>query len=370
MGDGRYIRVLEVSEATAGGVRRHLRDLACGLAGCRVSFAVSCERDGGFREDVAAFRAKGIVCHEIPMERRIAPFADAASLCALVRAVRQDRPDVIHAHSSKAGFLAREAGRLCKVPVVYTPHVFPFLMQCGGFRRLYRALERLAVPWTAAVIVLSQEERDAALSLGFPESRVYLIPNGICPGPLASRVPPPAGKTFHVGFFGRFCFQKGADLLPSIIHAAEGMRFFCYGDGGLLDSVRGQCEADFFGAYRQGSAVGLMQALDAVVVPSRWEGCPYVVLEAWEAGVPVVASGVGGITDLIQDGRNGVLVPGTDVAAWAKALAGLAGDPVKWSALVEGGRASLKEYALAKMVEATESVYREVCGNGNPGHCG
>ena len=165
--------VLQVLEATEGGTRRHLRDLVGGLdpAEFRCALAVACRRDPDFQNDLTAWCANGLDVTELAMQRGLSPLADLAALAGLIRCVRRVRPDLIHAHSAKAGALARAAGCLCRVPVVYTPHAFPFLMACGPRRRgFYRWVERLACRETATIIAVSSEEEAAALALGYPRA--------------------------------------------------------------------------------------------------------------------------------------------------------------------------------------------------------
>lgn len=364
--------VLHVLEATEGGTRRHLDDLVSALdpVAFRSVLAVSFLRDGSARgEDVARYAARDVPLVEVPMRREIRPLADLASLARLARCVRRVRPDVIHAHSAKAGFLARLAGAWCRVPVVYTPHVFPFLMGCGKRRRkLYRTLERSVRGLTAALIAVSEEERGAALALGFPAERVFLIPNGVAcadAGPVRVRESGP----LTVGFFGRLSRQKGPDLLleaaGDVATHLPQVTFRLHGGGELGEALRGQAEkqrlgshARFLGHCRSGEVVARMRDVDVVAVPSRWEGCPYVVLEAFEAGVPVVATAVGGVPELIRNGLNGVLVEPGNTEALADGLLELLRDPDKRRRLAEAGRASLAGHRLADMAAATGEVYR------------
>lgn len=367
------IRVMQVIEATEGGTRRHLRELAGALdpAEFELCMAVSCARDAEFRNDMAGYAGRGVAVEEIPMRRRIAPLADVAALFRLIRFVRRSRPDVLHAHSSKAGALARLAGWVCRVPVVYTPHGFPFLMACGPWRRkLYRAVERLLRPAAAAVIAVSSEEAREALALGFAAERVFLVPNGVKPVP--GREPPVRdGGLLQVGFFGRLTRQKGADLFIDAAAAVSarlpGARFVVYGSGEDEPALRrrvARCAAPeairFGGAYAQQEAVGYMRQVDVVAVPSRWEGCPYVVLEAFEAGVPVVAAAAGGVTDLIEDGVSGVLVAAGDAAALGRALEGLLRDPQARARLAARGRERAGAFTLEAMAAAVAGVYRRV----------
>lgn len=368
--------VLQVLEATEGGTRRHLRDLVGALdpAAFRCVLAVSCRRDPDFQSDLAAWRARGLEVTELAMRRGVSPFADLAALTGLVRCVRRVRPDLIHAHSAKAGALARAAGALCRVPVVYTPHAFPFLMKEGGPRRraFYRRVERLARRGTATVIAVSREEEAAALALGYARERVALIPNGVAPCE-AGAVIVRDTAALRVGFLGRLTRQKGPDLLLDamqevVVHLPH-VRVVIYGDGPMAAPLRARAELGplaghvrFAGPSAQPDAVSLLRGVDVAVVPSRWEGCPYVVLEAFQAGVPVAAAAVGGVVDLIRHGENGLCVPPEDPEALGDALLTLLRDAVLRRKLAEQGRATLADLTLAQMVSRVEQVYRGVCG--------
>lgn len=364
------IKVLHVLEATEGGTRRHLRDLALGLDRGRfdVSLAVSCRRDAAFAEDLPEYAAHGVAVHSVSMRASIAPVGDAAGWVRLARLIRRTAPDVVHAHSAKAGFLARAAGAACGVPVVYTPHVFPFLMS-GRRRRtnFYRRLERLAVRWTAAVIAVSREEEAAALALGFAPGQVHVIANGL-PGPPPPLPPQKSGAAVKVGFFGRLASQKGADMF---LEAARVIRkagvptsFVMHGHGEWGDGLRERAdyfglrdEVTFAGAYAQGQALERMREVDIVVVPSRWEGCPYVILEAFRAGAPVVAFAVGGCRDLIRDNENGLLCRPGDAASLGEAVIRLADNPPLRQRLARQAWQDSAAYTAERMVRMTEAVY-------------
>ena len=367
--------VLQVLEATEGGTRRHLRDLVGALdpAAFRCALAVACRRDPDFQSDLAAWRVRGLDVIELAMRRGVSPWADLAALAGLVRCVRRVRPDMIHAHSAKAGVLARSAGFLCRVPVVYTPHAFPFLMACGPRRReFYRWVERLARRGTAAVIAVSGEEEVSALALGYPPERVARIPNGVAPVDAGGIVVRDIAS-LRIGFMGRLTRQKGPDLLLDamqevIVHLPHVQVVF-YGDGEMAAELRERAGQEplsrhvrFAGPYAQSEAIRLLREVDIAVLPSRWEGCPYVLLEAFQAGVPVVAAGVGGVTDLVRHGENGLCVPPEDSEALGDALLTLLRDAALRRALAEGGRAALTAFTLTQMVSRVEQVYREVCG--------
>jgi glycosyltransferase involved in cell wall biosynthesis len=364
--------VLHVLEALEGGTRRHVRDLISALdpAAFRCELAVSRLRDPlDGEEELAGYAARGVPVHEIPMRRGIAPLSDLANLARLVRLVRRVRPGLIHAHSAKAGFLARLAGAWCRVPVVYTPHAFAFLMTCGERRRrLYRRLETSMRGRTAALIVVSEEEAREAARLGYAPERVALIRNGVRPadaGPVRVR----ESGELTVGFFGRLAPQKGPDLL---LEAAAGVvahlpqvRFRLFGGGAMEAALRERAEGLQVGAHvrfegecRQEEVVARMREVDVVAVPSRWEGCPYAVLEAQQAGVPVAAAAVGGVPELIRDGVDGLVFEPESPEALCDALLSLLRDPQKRLRLAEQGRAAVAERGLVAMASAVSAVYR------------
>ena len=368
------ITVLQVMEATEGGTRRHLRDLVSALDEqlFRPALAVSCGRESAFRTcDLPEYAARGVPVHEVPMVRGIAPVTDALSLLQLVRVIRRVRPDVIHAHSSKAGFLARVAGICCRVPVVYTPHVFPFLMACGARKRaLYRLLERCVRSAAAAVIAVSEEEVREALRLGYAGDRVFLIRNGVAACEAGAVTVRETGA-LKVGFFGRLARQKGPDVLleaaPYVVAHLPHVGFCLTGDGEMREELHAQVErlqieahVTFHRACPQGETVARMRESDVAVLPSRWEGCPYVVLEAFQAGVPLVCSSVGGVPELIKDGVNGVLVEADNAEALCDGLLGLLRDPDKRRRLAEAGRMTAATHTLAGMAAAVGAVYQSV----------
>lgn len=364
--------VLHVLEAMEGGTCRHVSELLPGLAarGYPVALATSFRRDPALADAIVpAFAECGIALHELPMRRAVSPLADLCALTRLKRLIQTLAPGIIHTHSSKAGFLGRLAGAAQGVPVVHTPHAFPFLMEGSrAKRRLYRLLERLVQPKTAALIAVSHEEVQAAHELGFPPGRIHHIPNGTrYPAAAAAAVAPAAvAPRQAIGFFGRLCRQKGADVL---LRAVAGMdvEACIYGNGEDGAAVREHCRrlrlghrVRFMGGCPQGEVVDAMRGCAVIAVPSRWEGFPYVVLDAYAAGVPVVAARVGGIPDMVQDGVTGVLVPPDDAPALAAALAALLNNPPRRHALAAAARKLLPSYALDTMVDNIACVYRAV----------
>lgn len=385
------LHIVQILEATTGGTRRHLRDLVLGLdpSAFRVEVIVSLSRDADCVRDVALFRARGIGVHIVPMRRRVAPLADARACFRLWRLLRRLRPDVVHTHSSKAGFIGRLAARLAGVPVVvHTPHAFAFEDAGAPLRgRCYRALERLAAHWTTRLIAVSKRERELALEIGFRSEQVAVIPNGIGggeeptsntqPATSNSQQPTKVGAAMDVGrsrpptvgFIGRLCRQKAPDVflaaIPAMLAQAPEARFRVIGDGPWRRRIRRHVARQSwrarvsFGTARDELDVAReLAGLEVLAMPSRWEGLPYTLLEALQAGVPVVAADVGGIREVAEGGAGVRLVPSEDAPRLAAAVNGLLGAPEERARQRAAGLVRVRAFDLETMVARTAAVYR------------
>lgn len=345
------IEIAEILEATTGGTRRHLFDLATGLDPARfhVTAVVSTLRDPLFLGDIARIRAMGIDVVDIPMRREISPWLDACALARIYRRLRRGRFDIVHTHSSKAGFLGRIAARLAGVPVViHTPHVFPFLMEGPALRnKFYAALERIAARCTTRIVCVWQDEKRAAQDWRImPADRIIVIENGIDAGAFACGQAASAEARarcglkdgeFAVGVIGRFTAQKGhrhlIEAARIVCREIPAVRFLLVGDGELkteiLSMISEKGLTEHFRIMDQTEDIyAFYHALDLFVLPSLWEGLPYSLLEAMACGRAVVATRVGGVGDVVADGSDGLLVSPADSIALARAIVTVLSDPV------------------------------------------
>jgi glycosyltransferase involved in cell wall biosynthesis len=385
---GPALQVLQVVEATTAGVGRHVLDLSAGLVELGVDVTVACPpvREGAERDVALVERlaARGVAVAPLPMRRAIRPAADWRAYRALLALLRRERFDVVHAHSSKAGVLARLAARRAGVPAVaYTPHAFAFQ---GAPRRpsgrLYRGLERwLGHRATDRLICVGRSERELALRHCIaPAGALALVENGIDPAPFVAAARDGARPLDDldlsrplVGFVGRLAPQKGLDVLIEALRllVEAGVEASCVlvGEGearaalaarvaryGLDGYVR-------FAGYRD-DVPQVLAGLDVFVLPSRYEALPYSLMEAMAAGRAVVASDAGGNRDLVVDGETGLLVPAGDPRALADALRGLLAAPGGEAGRARLGRAAqaaaLARPAAAGMARRTLALYRAV----------
>jgi glycosyltransferase involved in cell wall biosynthesis len=376
------MRILLVMEATVGGTRRHLVDLAQGLhrRGQEVHVAASAERSPDFREDLTRLARVGIGVTEVPMSRSVKPGRDAQHTAALRRLLKDLRPDVVHTHSSKAGAVGRLASWSTGIGArVHTPHTFAFLfggMFSAGQKAFYRTVEGWLCKRTDRVIAVSDTEAQAVVDSGvIGPDRVVVVPNGIDPAPWMD-VPGDGRAEFGLpegvplgALVGLMNLAKGQDLALLALARPENrdLHLVFAGTGETEPELRELAErlgiedrAHFLGWCED--VPRLLACCDMLILPSRWEGMPYVVLEAMAAGLPVVVTAVHGARELVESSGAGYVVALEDAGALAYAMGQvLALGPEQRRVMgARGRRRVLADFDLANMISRTLEVYREV----------
>jgi len=374
----RAIRVLLVAaaNATTGGGERHVADLIRCLPAAGIETGLACPPGG----DLTAL-ADSLGLPVYPAEISGAP--TPASQAALRHAMASFAPDIVHAHGSRAALHVRLADRLARTRCVYTVHGIHVDKAPLPRRIMLTAAERFLRPRTAAFITVCESDlrRGARLRIIDP-ARATAIHNGIeMLGDGAEPVQSPVTSASLraeadisadaplVLAIGRLCEPKDhATLLRAwaiVQRETPAARLAIIGSGPLrasldaLSASLGIGPAVRFLPPRPDVATAYREA-DAFVLSSRWEGFPYVVLEAMSHGLPVVATSVDGIPEAIEDGVSGLLVPPHDPAALAAALVTVLRDSALASALGHVARERVaREFSLAVMVAATASVYEK-----------
>jgi glycosyltransferase involved in cell wall biosynthesis len=374
-------KILWVMEPLIGGTLQHLE---CFLAHTdpadfEVHLAVSVARDPSVRARFDVWRGAGWTVHEVTMVRSPSPVRDAAALLKLWRLCRRERFDLVHTHCAKAGFLGRLAARLTGTPAVHTPHVFPF--DRGGGRLaegVYSWLERRAGCWTDRVVLLSryqfwQLEHRRIMAV----ERTEVIPNGVDTdafgptdrGPARGRLGL-SPDLFVVLAAGRLCRQKGFDILVDA--AAEmasqppGFVILIAGAGEDERALRAHIESKCLGRTvkvvgKQDSLTDYYEACNLVAMPSRYEGCPYVLLEAMASGRPVACAAVSGMDEFVRDGETGYVLGEAEGAAWAAVLGRAAGQRAELDRMGAAARRGFRpEWEAGHSVSRLHDVYAQV----------
>lgn len=376
--------MLYVSGPQAGGMSRHLnallghfcRDWDVAVASPFVT------GKGPWQNGEAAAAPKYF---PLPLSGGSAPLGDGAVFMKLARICRSERVDLVHAHGYKAALVALPAARLSRCPALVTVHNFLAypdisVLPESFFGRAVKAMDFLASHY----IAVSEALRKELVAKGIECSKIARIYNGITPwngerddgrggGGKGGGIDPLIGcRGLKVGTAGRLVPQKGMDIF---IRAAAGAasrfpdaRFFIAGEGPervALERLRdelGMKERLFFLGH-----VPEMQpfysALDLFVLASRSEGLSFTLLEAAAAGLPVIAAASGGIPEIIENGRNGLLFPVEDAPSLARAMLWLLGQPERREKLgCEASRDICRRFTEEKMLNETEEVYEKLAG--------
>ncbi len=351
MGKHERLRVLHVVRPAQGGIRQHVLSLLEQTGPARVQASLAAP--AAFLYSLPA----GLPVQEtLPLEiaARFSPLTDAR---AALRLRVLARPfDVVHAHGLRAGWIVALSG----VPFVLTAHN----LAEGGF--LMRPALRLIGQRARKMIAVSQAVADSLAASGVPRGKVIVIPNGISLARFSSLPARDAARralrlsnsAFTVGCIARLSPEKGVDVLLQAALLCPDMTFLAAGDGPERQKLEMLCPPHARLLGRIADTRDLLAALDALAIPSRAEGQGIVALEAMAAGVPVVASRVGGLPEMITDGETGLLVPPDDPAALAAALRRIQSDAALRERLTDNAGCLVRaRYDIKEMARAVEQVY-------------
>lgn len=353
-----------ITDSGTGGAQRHLADLHASLAG-RVQATVLAGGDGSMLREMKAAGAQTI---SIPLlDNSLSPLRGIRLLGQVMDALRRVRPDLIHAHSAKAGAIARLAGALLRIPVAYTVHGFAFKPEAPlAQRHVAHLVESLLAPLTTRMICVSSAEHGMALRLPMRRSRIATIPNGI---PDVAERADAAAPVERIVMTARFAPPKRPDLLIDAgrrLQPTQPCEIVIAGDGPQLEVMRtyAQNTPPMVNMVLPGAVDNMPELLASAqifVLLSDHEGFPISVLEAMRAGLPIVASDLPGIREQLDNGNCGVLVPPRNPGAVAAALQALAADPARRAEL---GNAARRRYAahyrVGPMAELTWQVYLDM----------
>jgi glycosyltransferase involved in cell wall biosynthesis len=301
-----------VTLAEVGGAQTYVASLVPALAE-RYDVTVAAHGPGPLRDAVERAGAEFVPLAHV--RRPLHPWHDLLGLLELLRLVRRRRLDVVHANSSKAGILGRIAAALAGVRVrIFTVHGWAFSAYSGARGVFYLWSDRLMSPLTTMTICVSETELRAGLERGAcRRERSTVILNGVdvrgTPlAPLDSEVP-------RIISVGRLRAPKDFVTLAEALRLLEPGRFraVVVGDGPDAALLPADAPLELLG--ERDDVAELLAASDVFVLSSRSEGLPMSILEAMAAGLPVVASRVGGVPELVEDGVTGFLVEPGDVPA-------------------------------------------------------
>ena len=378
----RPLRILHCFRSPVGGIFRHVRDLAEQHHRAGHKVGIICDSTtGGQHEDklfagIKPYLDLGLT--RTPIRRAIGP-ADLFTILRCSSEIKSLQPDIIHGHGAKGGALARLIGsRLrvsgSRVARLYTPHGGSLHYSRSSLTgRFYFALERLFERQTDGLVFVSEYERQIySEKIGAPRAPSFLIYNGLVDSefePVSRRED--AADFLYIGMMRRL---KGPDIFIDAFLKAERLvgrplSAAMIGDGdelsdyrqtvlhsGLHERIRFYPAMPIRAAFSHGSVM---------VVPSRAESLPYIVLEALASGLPLIASRVGGIPEILGN-ESVAMVPPDNADALAKAMAAAVSDPAELTSALPSTQALKTRFSATTMAMRMIETYENCLGGHEP----
>lgn len=369
--------LLLITKANWGGAQQYVYDLAVSLRE-KYDVVVAVGQDGPL---VARLQEEGVRVERVPhLARNISTGGDVRAWREITALFRREHPDIVHLNSSKAAFLGAIAARLMRVPrVVYTAHGWAFNERRAWWQRLlFQMLHGCIVYLAHHTIAVSKGMRAQLRIPGTQRRMTVVYPGRALPAlpdratarqALAAQAGVPFDEAqFVVGTIAELHPTKrvedGIDAFVSLAGARPHLQYVIAGEGELRAQLQARIAASGFAPRvhllgHVANAAHLLPAFDVLLLPSHSEAFGYVLLEAGQAGVPVVATCTGGIPDIVQHEHSGTLVPVGDVEALAAAIAHYEANPKRCRAHGRALRRVVQRFSLKRMVAGTVAVYEQ-----------
>lgn len=327
------IRILHVAQA-AGGVDRYIRMLLKYLDKEKFENILVCSQD--FHEE--DYRDLVDLFEQVEMTRAIGS-SDLKAIKEVRALIKKYNPDIVYAHSSKAGAITRVADIGLKNHCIYNPHGWAFNMRCSAKKKaMYTAIEKIAAPFCDKIICISDAEKQSALDKKIcKEDKLQVIFNGVDIEAYENEVHGAVKRkdlnipedAFVVGMVGRISPQKAPDVFVKMAkHVKDEVpnaHFIIVGNGNQEDEIRKYAEDNDFSNSLHitgwvDNPMSYVELFDVACLLSRWEGFGLALPEYMMAGKPIVASRVEAIPNIIRNGENGLLVEVDDDIGTSKAV--------------------------------------------------
>ena len=349
-----------------GGAHIHVRDMALELISDGYDVYIIIGGDGIFAEILKDAGIR-VVCLN-HLVRQVNPFHDLCAFFEIRKTLKHLRPDLLSIHSAKAGVLGRIASLGMNFPVIFTAHGWSFTEGIPLLKRkISLQLEKLLASLSTRIICVSEYDRNLALSNNLVnDNRMLAIHNGMPDLKDPKNMANPAVVQPSFLMVARFDEQKDQELLLKAISIVDGCRLTLIGSGNRLQHAK-----DMAVALKINNRVEFMERVIATeeifaryqgyILISKWEGLPRSIIEAMRAGMPVIASDVGGCSEEVKDGNNGFLIPRGDLKTLVSKLSLLASSPDLRLRMGNESRHCYKtNFTFEKMYGKNVRVYKEI----------
>lgn len=369
------IKILHVTQASYGGVAEYIKLLLKNMDRNKYEPDVVCTSYGNLHGEIEKL---GIHVKNVDMEREISLKRDFSALVELTRYVKETKPDIVYLHSSKAGVIGRLACLINGVSCLYNPHGWAFSMDVSKIKKsFYAFIERTCSHFTDIIINISDYEKRLALDYRVASpKKIKVIYNGIdeekfthiySKEDVLNELGIPK-NSYIIGMVGRITGQKSPETFIEVAKLICGKipeaYFILVGDGELRKMIEDKILME--GLSEKIKITGwtsdvsrYISTFDIGLLTSKWEGFGLVLVEYMAMDKPVVASNVGGIPNVIQNGLNGILVEPGDSKGFAEAVMKIKGDSEIREMLVENGnKCVVEKFNIKRVIEEHEKIIK------------
>ncbi len=352
-----------------GGVQIHVQDLSTALRAAGHDAVVLAGTNGVLADELGS-RGVPYYCLRY-LARDVGPFNDARCFREVRVMLREIHPDIVSTHSTKAGFIGRIAARTLGIPTIFTAHGWGFTAGRPRLQALaFWTVERATAAWTARIITVCESDRMAALRTRLTTGDRLVTIHNAMPDVAETVRARPGSSPVRLVMVARFSRWKDQ---PTLLHALSGLkdldwRLTLVGDGPLRGQVEELAQSLGLGSrvsflgFRRDVAEQLARAQLFLLI-SKWEGFPRSILEAMRAGLPVIASDVGGVQEAVVHGETGFVISPGDVDHLRDCLHSLIIRSDLRVNFGASGRARYEDrFTFDRLVERTTQVYESVLG--------
>ena len=361
-------KILHISQAT-GGVKTYVAHILNYVDSNSYEFVVIAPADVIFEKFC---KDRSIRYYQLDLERGNNPLKNVRILSKLITIIKKEKPDIVHAHSAKGGFLGRVASRFTGSKIIYTPHAFSYLPFTGVNRTIFYLLELMARKWTTSLLAISHSEANRAIyELGYKKNQVKVILNSIPVN--GTPINLQSDHALKIRMVGRLTSQKNhmlfLEIADILLKKYPDLEFAVLG-AGIHDDLAAEIDS-FIANNKLENNVHIihwgdteiskkfLEETDIFIMTSVFEGLPFSLLEAMSLGKPCVVSKVDGNTDVINNSENGFAC--LSVEEFCEKIELLINDPALRVKLGMAGYEYVKsKHSIEKNALQLEKIYASI----------
>ena len=285
------------------------------------------------------------------------------SFLSLINFLKKTKPQIIHTHLYRANIIGRIAGKIAG-----TPRIISSQRSIDGWKKFYHIwLDKITSNYCNLIIANSQAAKNVLITREkISAKKIIVAYNGV--KSTNQQINKSTNQQFTVGFIGRLHREKGVYLIPGIAKIVceknDKIKFLIYGEGPKKNNLKLQIadynlqnKVEFLGW--QTNLKDVYSSIDILLLPSEEESFPQAALESMSYGVPVIASDVGGVSELVEHKKTGILIKSKSPASFANAILSISQDHYCYHHFSENSKIKASEFSIEKMIKSIDKIYND-----------